>query len=100
MQRPDLRAVAPTTPPPAVPPGNSGGPPDSVIRYADSLLARWIRQDPLWRAAQMAFTRGDHARALACLRRQAERPELTPADRLWLRRHMAMSKAKDPEARR
>lgn len=87
MQRPDLRRMAIPAPAPAAPPG---APPDSIVRHADSLLATWIRQDPLWRAAQMAYARGERGRALACLRRLAERPGLTTADQRWLRRQIAL----------
>jgi len=90
MQRPDLRGTAIPVSAPAAPPG---APPDSVVRHADSLLARWIRQDPLWRAAQMAYSRGERSRALTCLRRLAERPNLTPADLRWLRRQIALCQA-------
>ncbi|MFM7322880.1 MAG: hypothetical protein ACKO5K_15375 [Armatimonadota bacterium] len=94
MQRPDIRMAAAPATAAVPPPGNPGGPPpDSVVRHADSLLSRWLRQDPVWRAAQLAFARGERPRALAHLRRLAERPGLTAADRRWLRRQMALCQA-------
>lgn len=64
------------------------------VRHADALVAPWLRRADDYRAAERAFRAADRAGARRHLQRLARRPGLSPADRRFLRRQVALCRAR------